>query len=109
MQPIGNSSTDLANLLGGIAKCGARAPLNIVSWKSMPDTNLDLMWRDVQRSGEKTLTPPSDSRVNPEQWPDLVNYWQHDDVQAQSLKNSNNLRKNLEFLPRIRDYDEDVF
>lgn len=48
MQPIGDSSTDLANLLGGIAKCGARAPLNIVTWKSMPDTNLELMWRDVQ-------------------------------------------------------------
>ena len=48
MQPIGDSSTDLANLLGGIGKCRARAPLNIVSWKSMPNTNLELMWRDVQ-------------------------------------------------------------
>ncbi|GJR63699.1 hypothetical protein Tco_1505861, partial [Tanacetum coccineum] len=38
-----DSSIDLANLLGGIEKCGARAPLNIVSWKSMPDTNLELM------------------------------------------------------------------
>ncbi|GJS52405.1 uncharacterized protein Tco_0625767 [Tanacetum coccineum] len=123
-------------LLGGIAKCGAHAPLNIVSWKSMPNTYLELMWRDVQHKTdapehykdtclkfigghwkkwksrvkhdfftpnkddpEKLLTPPSDSRVNPEQWPNLVNYWQRDDVQAQSLKNSNN-RKNLEFLPR---------
>ncbi|GJU51547.1 copia protein [Tanacetum coccineum] len=68
MQPIGDSSTELANLLIGIAKCGARAPLNIVSWKSMPNTNLELMWQDVQ-SGK------------PEQWPDLVNYWQRDDVQ----------------------------
>ena len=48
MQPIGDSSTDLANLLGGIAKCGARAPLNVVSWKLMPETNLELMWRDVK-------------------------------------------------------------
>ena len=48
MQPIGDSSTDLANLLGGIAKCGARAPLNVVSWKLIPETNLELMWRDVK-------------------------------------------------------------
>ncbi|GJY18938.1 copia protein [Tanacetum coccineum] len=121
LHAIWDSSTDLANLLGGIAKCMARAPLNIFSWKSMPDTNLDLMWRDVQLIGghwkkwksrvkhdlftpnkddpKKLLTPPSDSRVNPEQWLDLVNYWQRDDVQAQYLKISNN-RKNLEFLPR---------
>nr|GEW23236.1 integrase, catalytic region, zinc finger, CCHC-type, peptidase aspartic, catalytic [Tanacetum cinerariifolium] len=46
-QPIRDSSTDLVNLLGGIGKCGAHAPLNIVSWKSMPDTNLDLIWQDV--------------------------------------------------------------
>ncbi|GJV97481.1 hypothetical protein Tco_1549058 [Tanacetum coccineum] len=31
MQPIGDSSTALVNLLGGIVKCEARAPLNIVS------------------------------------------------------------------------------
>nr|GEZ05139.1 hypothetical protein [Tanacetum cinerariifolium] len=99
-QSIGDSSTDLVNLLGGIAKCRARAPFNIVSWTSMPDTNLDLMWQDVQWSlkkwksrvkhdfftpnkddPEKLLTPPSGSQVNPEQWPDLVNYWQCDDVQ----------------------------
>ncbi|GJY58766.1 hypothetical protein Tco_0458658 [Tanacetum coccineum] len=122
MQPTGDSSTDLVNLLGGIAKCGAHAPLNIVSWKSIPDTNLDLMWRDVQHKTdppevykdtclkligghwkkwkskvkhdfftpnkddlEKLLTPPSDSRVNPEQWPDLVNYWQRDDVQVSTI------------------------
>ncbi|GJZ79548.1 copia protein [Tanacetum coccineum] len=120
MQPIRDSSTDLANLLGGIAN-RARVPLNIISWKSMPDTNLDLMWRDVQHKTdppevykdtclkligghwkkwkskvkhdfftpnkddlEKLLTPPSDSRVNPEQWPDLVNYWQRDDVQMKA-------------------------
>ncbi|GJR83334.1 sodium/hydrogen exchanger 6, partial [Tanacetum coccineum] len=104
-------------LISRIAKCGARAPLNIVSWKSMPDTNLDLMWRDVQTNApedykdnclkligghwkkwksivkhdfftpnkddpEKLLIPPSDTRVNPEQWPNLVNYWQRDDVQV---------------------------
>ncbi|GKC50928.1 copia protein [Tanacetum coccineum] len=129
MQPIGDSSTDLANLLGGIAKCEARAPFNIVSWKSMPDTNLDLMWRDVQTNApedykdtclkligghwkkwksivkhdfftpnkddpEKLLTPPSDSRVNPEQWPDLVNYWQRDDVQMKA-KNEDLCRANV--------------
>nr|GEU77819.1 hypothetical protein [Tanacetum cinerariifolium] len=47
-EPIGDSSTDLANLLGRIPKCGAHAPVNIVSWKSIPDANLDLMWRDIQ-------------------------------------------------------------
>jgi hypothetical protein len=48
MQPITDSSTDHANLLGGIPKYGVRAPLNIVSCKLMPDTNLEIMWRDVR-------------------------------------------------------------
>ncbi|GJX33665.1 retrovirus-related pol polyprotein from transposon TNT 1-94 [Tanacetum coccineum] len=117
MQPIRDSSTDLANLLGGIAKCGAHAPLNIVSWKSMPNTYLELMWRDVQHKIDA-----------PEHYKDtclklIGGHWKkwksrvkHDfftpnkddseklltppsNSRAQSLKNSNN-QKNLEFLPR---------
>ena len=34
---------------------------------------------------KKLLTPPSDSRVNPQQWPDLVNYWQREDVQVSTI------------------------
>ncbi|GJS78704.1 hypothetical protein Tco_0728585 [Tanacetum coccineum] len=99
MQPIRDSSTDLANLLGGIAN-RARVPLNIISWKSMPDTNLDLMWRDVQHKtdapedykdtclkligGHWKKMEKQNSRVNPEQWPDLVNYWQCEDVQMKA-------------------------
>ncbi|GJU18478.1 hypothetical protein Tco_1146444 [Tanacetum coccineum] len=117
MYPIGDSSTDLANLLGGIAKCEARTPLNFVSWKSMPDTNLDLMWRDVQHK----IYVPEDYKDTClkligghwKKWKSIV---KHDfftpnkddsekllthpsNSQAQSLKNSNN-QKNLEFLPR---------
>nr|GEV81153.1 hypothetical protein [Tanacetum cinerariifolium] len=50
MQAIGDSSTDLENLLGGIAKCEARAPLILfhesqcqISWKLTKHT---LRWHD---------------------------------------------------------------
>nr|GEW93041.1 copia protein [Tanacetum cinerariifolium] len=84
MQPIGDSSTDLSNLLGRITKCVARAPLNIVSWKAKHD-----FFTPNRDDPEKLLTPPSDSWVNLKQWPDLVNYWQRGDVQGRMKEKLN--------------------
>ena len=48
MQPIGENSTTFATQLGILAKCGARLPLNLISWSKMPKSNRDRLWQEIQ-------------------------------------------------------------
>lgn len=48
-------------------------------WKSRVKSNFFTPNKD---DPEKLLNPPTDTRVNPDQWPSLVAYWQREDVQV---------------------------
>ncbi|KAF7137195.1 hypothetical protein RHSIM_Rhsim07G0133200 [Rhododendron simsii] len=105
-KPLGDEGNSLTGQLGIMVQNSYRVPLTYLNWKSIPNHIKEGIWKEVQDNLEfcpdeyesvcmDSYADPNIALrvpdfVDPDQWKELVEYWQIEEVAAEALRNKGN-------------------